>query len=229
MDFSLISQTTLFRGYTPVETEDLLRGLRASVRRFVRDSAVYTAGKSVSNIGIVLSGTAQIENNDIWGNTSILGLVKPGEVFAEAHACVPGEPMMVDVIATEDTEILFVNVPEIFRLASSGKGNYTRLIQNLVIISARKNLTLSRRILHTSSKKIRGRLLSYLSYQAELQGSNRIEIPLNRQQLADYLCVERAAMSAELSRLQKQGLLTTNKNHFILQSVPDDVNADILS
>ncbi|MFR7830439.1 MAG: cyclic nucleotide-binding domain-containing protein [Blautia wexlerae] len=86
----------------------------------------------MSNIGIVLSGTAQIENNDIWGNTSILGLVKPGEVFAEAYACVPGEPMMVDVIATEDTEILFVNVPEIFRLASSGKGNYTRLIQNLV-------------------------------------------------------------------------------------------------
>ena len=134
MDFSLISQTSLFRGYTPSETEELLRGLRASTRRFVRDSAVYTAGKPVSNIGIVLSGTAQIENNDIWGNTSILGLVKPGEVFAEAYACVPGEPMMVDVIATEDTEILFVNVPEIFRLASSGKGNYTRLIQNLVII-----------------------------------------------------------------------------------------------
>lgn len=138
MDFSLISQTSLFRGYTPSETEELLRRLRASTRRFVRDSAVYTAGKPVSNIGIVLSGTAQIENNDIWGNTSILGLVKPGEVFAEAYACVPGEPMMVDVIATEDTEILFVNVPEIFRLASSGKGNYTRLIQNLVIISARK-------------------------------------------------------------------------------------------
>ena len=89
MDFSLISQTSLFRGYTPSETEELLRRLRASTRRFVRDSAVYTAGKPVSNIGIVLSGTAQIENNDIWGNTSILGLVKPGEVFAEAYACVP--------------------------------------------------------------------------------------------------------------------------------------------
>ena len=127
MDFSLISQTSLFRGYTPSETEELLRGLRASTRRFVRDSAVYTAGKPVSNIGIVLSGTAQIENNDIWGNTSILGLVKPGEVFAEAYACVPGEPMMVDVITTEDTEILFVNVPEIFRLASSGKRNYTKI------------------------------------------------------------------------------------------------------
>ena len=212
MDFSLISQTSLFRGYTPSETEELLRRLRASTRRFVRDSAVYTAGKPVSNIGIVLSGTAQIENNDIWGNTSILGLVKPGEVFAEAYACVPGEPMMVDVIATEDTEILFVNVPEIFRLASSGKGNYTRLIQNLVIISARKNL----RILHTSSKKIRGRLLSYLSYQAELQGSNRIEIPLNRQQLADYLSLDRSALSKELSRMKSDGLIDYHKNIFTL-------------
>ena len=216
MDFSLISQTSLLRGYTPSETEELLRGLRASTRRFVRDSAVYTAGKPVSNIGIVLSGTAQIENNDIWGNTSILGLVKPGEVFAEAYACVPGEPMMVDVIATEDTEILFVNVPEIFRLASSGKGNYTRLIQNLVIISARKNLTLSRRILHTSSKKIRGRLFSYLSYQAELQGSNCIEIPLNRQQLADYLSLDRSALSKELSRMKSDGLIDYHKNIFTL-------------
>lgn len=216
MDFSLISQTALFRGYTTAETEQLLRGLRASTRKFLRDSTIYTAGKPVSNIGIVLSGTAQIENNDIWGNTSILGLVKPGEVFAEAYACVPGEPMMVDVIAIEDTEILFVNVPEIFRLASSGKGNYARLIQNLVVISARKNLTLSRRILHTSSKKIRGRLLSYLSYQAELQGSDHLEIPLNRQQLADYLSLDRSALSKELGRMKADGILDYHKNIFIL-------------
>ena len=216
MDFSLISQTALFRGYTPRETEQLLLGLRASTRRFPRDSAIYTAGKPVSNIGIVLSGSAQIENNDIWGNTSILTLVKPGEVFAEAYACVPDEPMMVDVIAVEDTEILFVNVPEIFRLASSGKNNYTRLIQNLVIISARKNLSLSRRIFHTSSKKIRGRLLSYLSYQAELQNSNRIEIPMNRQQLADYLSLDRSALSKELGRMKADGILDYHKNVFIL-------------
>ena len=133
MDFSLVSRTALFRGYTPDETEVLLQGLRAVTRRFPRDTAVYTAGKPVSNVGIVLSGTVQIENNDIWGNTSILELVKPGEVFAEAYACVPGEPMMVDVVAVEDTEILFVNVPEIFRLASRGKNDYARLIQNLVI------------------------------------------------------------------------------------------------
>ena len=216
MDFSLISRTALFRGYTPAETEVLLRGLRAVTRKFPRDTAVYTAGKPVSNIGIVLSGTVQIENNDIWGNTSILELVKPGEVFAEAYACVPGEPMMVDVIAVEDTEILFVNVPEIFRLASRGKNDYARLIQNLVIISARKNLSLSRRILHTSSKKIRGRLLSYLSYQSELQGSNHIEISMNRQQLADYLSLDRSALSKELGRMKADGILDYHKNVFIL-------------
>ena len=221
MDFSLISQTALFRGYTPGETKQLLLGLRSSTRKFPRDTTVYTAGKPVSNIGIVLSGIVQIENNDIWGNTSILGLVKPGEVFAEAYACVPDEPMMVDVIAVEDTEILFVNVPEIFRLASSGKNNYTRLIQNLVIISARKNLSLSRRIFHTSSKKIRGRLLSYLSYQAELQDSNRIKIPMNRQQLADYLSLDRSALSKELGRMKADGILDYHKNVFILNQNAD--------
>lgn len=216
MDFDLISHTSLFQGYTPEETEALLLGLRASTRKFTRDSAIYTAGKPVSNIGIVLSGAAQIENNDIWGNTSILGLVRPGEVFAEAYACVPDEPMMVDVIAIEDTKILFVNVPEIFRLASGGKNNFARLIQNLVVISARKNLTLSRRIFHTSSKKIRGRLLSYLSYQAELQGSNHIRISLNRQQLADYLSLDRSALSKELGKMKADGILDYHKNIFIL-------------
>ena len=84
-------------------------------------------------------------------------------MFAEAYACVPGEPMMVDVIAMEEAEILFLNVPELFRLSASGKGEYSHLIHNMAIISARKNLLLSRRILHTSSEKIRDRLLSYLS------------------------------------------------------------------
>ena len=111
--------------------------------------------------------------------------------------------MMVDVIAMEEAEILFLNVPELFRLAAAGKGEYS----HLTMISARKNLLLSRRILHTSSKKIRDRLLSYLSYQAGLQKSCYVDIPLNRQQLADYLSLDRSALSKELGKMKKEGLL----------------------
>ena len=127
--------------------------------------------------------------------------------------------MMVDVIAMEEAEMLFLNVPELFRLAAAGKGEYSHLIHNMTMISARKNLLLSRRILHTSSKKIRDRLLSYLSYQAGLQKSCYVDIPLNRQQLADYLSLDRSALSKELGKMKKEGLLDYHKNSFVLKDI----------
>ena len=219
MDYELISQTALFQGCSPSETEKLLHGLKTFTKKYKKGAPVYLAGTPVTDIGIVLYGTVQIENNDLWGNKNIISLAHTGEVFAEAYACVPGEPMMVDVIAMEEAEILFLNVPELFRLAAAGKGEYSHLIHNMTIISARKNLLLSRRILHTSSKKIRDRLLSYLSYQAGLQKNRYIDIPLNRQQLADYLSLDRSALSKELSKMKKEGLLDYHKNSFVLKDI----------
>ena len=219
MDYELISHTSLFQGCSLAETEKLLHGLKTFTKKYKKGAPVYLAGTPVTDIGIVLYGTVQIENNDLWGNKNIISLAHTGEVFAEAYACVPGEPMMVDVIAMEEAEILFLNVPELFRLSASGKGEYSHLIHNMTIISARKNLLLSRRILHTSSKKIRDRLLSYLSYQAGLQKSRYIDIPLNRQQLADYLSLDRSALSKELGKMKKEGLLDYLKNSFVLKDI----------
>lgn len=203
MDYELISHTSLFQGCSLAETEKLLHGLKTFTKKYKKGAPVYLAGTPVTDVGIVLYGTVQIENNDLWGNKNIISLARAGEVFAEAYACIPDEPMMVDVIAMEEAEILFLNVPELFRLAAAGKGEYSHLIHNMTMISARKNLLLSRRILHTSSKKIRDRLLSYLSYQAELQKSCYVNIPLNRQQLADYLSLDRSALSKELGKMKK--------------------------
>ena len=219
MDYELISHTALFQGCSPAETGKLLHGLKTFTKKYKKGAPVYLAGTPVTDVGIVLYGTVQIENNDLWGNKNIISLAHAGEVFAEAYACVPGEPMMVDVIAMEEAEILFLNVPELFRLAAAGKGEYSHLIHNMTMISARKNLLLSRRILHTSSKKIRDRLLSYLSYQAGLQKSRYIDIPLNRQQLADYLSLDRSALSKELGKMKKEGLLDYHKNSFVLKDI----------
>ena len=202
MDYELISQTPLFQGCSPSETEKLLHGLKTFTKKYKKGAPVYLAGTPVTDIGIVLYGTVQIENNDLWGNKNIISLAHTGEVFAEAYACVPGEPMMVDVIAMEEAEILFLNVPELFRLSAAGKGEYSHLIHNMTIISARKNL-----------------LLSYLSYQAGLQKNRYIDIPLNRQQLADYLSLDRSALSKELSKMKKEGLLDYHKNSFVLKDI----------
>lgn len=123
MDYELISQTALFQGCSPSETEKLLHGLKTFTKKYKKGAPVYLAGTPVTDIGIVLYGTVQIENNDLWGNKNIISLAHTGEVFAEAYACVPGEPMMVDVIAMEEAEILFLNVPELFRLSAAGKAN----------------------------------------------------------------------------------------------------------
>jgi len=216
MDYFFLSKTVLFRGASPSEIEAMLTCLKAEQRAYPRGAIIYHAGDSVSAVGLVLSGSASIENDDIWGNKSILDRVGPGQLFAETYACVPGEPLMTSVVATEPTEVLFLDMSRVLHLCSNACSFHGKLIRNLLTIAAQKNIGLSRRIFHTSSKSIRGRLLSYLSFQAAQHGSRTFEIPFNRQQLADYLSVDRSAMSNELSKMQREGLLQVERNRFTL-------------
>lgn len=155
-----------------------------------------------------------MENDDIWGNKTILDKISVGNTFAENYACLPGEPLMVNIVAAEATEILFLNTEYMLRVCSRTCGFHNRLIHNMLTISAQKNLNFSRRSLHNGPKTIRGRLLSYLSHQAVHHGCREFDIPFNRQQLADYLNVDRSAMSNELSKMQKEGLIISERNHF---------------
>ena len=133
---------------------------------------------------------------------------------------------MVDVVAAEGTQVLFLNVERVLRVCSHTCAHHSKLIRNLLLLSAQKNLNLSRKIFYTSSKTIRGRLLSYLSYQARRNGTPSFTIPFNRQQLADYLNVERSALSNELSKMQRDGLLVVEKNHFTLTRNSSDLSHD---
>ena len=216
MDHLFLSKTVLFRGASPEEIKTMLDCLSAQTQTYQRGGIVYHAGDVVTSLGLVLSGSVSIENDDVWGNKSILDRVGPGQVFAETYACVPGEPLLISVVAAETTEILFLDMSRVLHICSNACGFHSKLIRNLLAIASQKNLSLSRRIFPTSSKSIRGRLLSYLSFQAAQHGSRDFEIPFNRQQLADYLSVDRSAMSNELSKMQRDGLLRVNRNHFTL-------------
>ena len=223
MDYHFLSKTILFRGTSPEEVRTMLDCLSAENKQFQRGSVIYHAGDVIHSIGLVLSGSVSIENDDVWGNKSILDKVGPGHVFAETYACVPGEPLMISVVAAEPAEILFLDMSRVLHICSNACDFHSKLIRNLLAISSQKNLNLSRRIFHTSSKSIRGRLLSYLSFQATQRGSRDFEIPFNRQQLADYLSVDRSAMSNELSKMQRDGLLRLERNHFSLIGIePED-------
>lgn len=217
MDFVQISKTVLFQGTRPEDAEAMLKCLEAREKQFQKDETIYYVGDGVSELGLVLSGSVLIENDDLWGNRSILDRIGPGQIFAETYACVPGEKLLVTVTAAEKTEVLFLNVGKILRVCTNACSFHARLIRNLLTLSARKNLNLSRRIFHTSAKSIRGRLLSYLSWQAVKQGSREFDIPFNRQQLADYLGVDRSAMSAELGKMKREGLIQVDRSHFRME------------
>ena len=216
MDAALLTQTALFRGMRPEEAEDVLACLGTEERAYPKGTAVCRVGERVSALGVVLHGRVLIETCDLWGRTAVLDSVGPGQIFAEAYACLPEEPIMVDVSAAEDTQILFLEVARILQICPQTCSHHSLLIQNLLRLTAQKNLTLSRKIFYTTSKSIRGRLLAYLSDQAVRTGSRSFTIPFNRQQLADYLNVDRSALSAELGRLRREGLVRTWRSHFVL-------------
>lgn len=184
---------------------------------YKKGDVIFAAGSIVTEIGLILLGSVRVEHTDLWGNKSILGITPAGGVFAESYACIPNEPMMVDAVANESCDILFISVPRLFTPCSAC-GSQNRVIQNLVMISAGKNLQLSKRSLHTSPKTIRGRLFSYFSQEVSAQGSSKIVIPFDRQQLADYLNLDRSALSKELGKMKNDGLIEYNRNTFVIKA-----------
>ena len=209
-----LANTRLFRGMEPTDIDGMLGCLHAKERAYKKGDIIFVEGAPAEQIGVVLSGRVIIELGDVWGNNSVLSNIDPGGVFAEAYACVPGEPLMVNVTAAEDTEVLLLHIGQVLEPCAKVCPRHLRLLRNLLALSAGKNLQLSRRMLHTSPKSIRKRLLSYFSECIKRTGSYEFDIPYNRQQLADYLNVERSALSNELSLMQRDGLIRYEKNHF---------------
>ncbi|MBQ4497265.1 MAG: Crp/Fnr family transcriptional regulator [Spirochaetaceae bacterium] len=175
---------------------------------------IFHSRTTTEVMGFVLDGRIQIESTDYWGNKTIIDNLGTGKVFGETYA-LTGKPLMVDAVAVEDSKIMLLNPKNIF-VHSDNKIN-SILIKNILRISMNKNLHLSQRIFHTNSKTIRGRLLAYLSSCVPSKTPNtEFDIPYDRQQLADYLQVDRSALSTELSKMKADGLIDFWKNHFKL-------------
>ena len=216
----ILSNTQLFRGIGEQELPSLFQCLGASQSEYKKGEVILAEGTITQNVGIILAGQAVISHNDVWGNTSILGNASPGEVIAEVYASIPGQPLLITVSAVEDTTVLFLNVGHILTVCTSACPFHTKLIHNLLTVCAHKSLQLSQKILHTGPKSIRGRLMSYFSECARAAGSSLFTVPYNRQQLADYLNVERSALCNELSKMQKDGIITYKRNQFKLEETP---------
>lgn len=216
LDYTCLSQTALFKQVSSQQVERMVECLGAQLRSYAKGEYICHAGESVKALGLVLRGSVRIENNDVWGNTTVLSVVEKGSVFVEEYAALSDEPLLVDVVAAQDCEVLFIDTIRICSTCERRCPWHTTVNRNLLGIIAEKNLILTRRISHSAPRTIHAKLLSYLSTQALRQGSDEFDIPFTRQQLADYLCVDRSALCTELGKIQKEGLLETRRNHFVL-------------
>ena len=212
-----MQKNPLFDNITAMEIADMQKCSFMRKRIFNKDELIFRMGDITHELGMVLEGSIIIENNDLWGNTSILGRLGKEEIFAETYA-LSGRPMLVEVIAAEKCRILFLDLASVMAGSYAGQSWYGKMLRNLLTITSTKNLLLSSRIFCTASKSIRGRVLAYLSEQAVRTCSSVLLLPFNRQQLADYLNVDRSALSKELGKMKKEGLLDYRKNKFTLLS-----------
>lgn len=209
---ALVSTSPLFWSISQSDLPSLLACVNAREHRYQKGELLLHRGARTARLGLMLSGTVHIVREDFWGGREIVGLAGPGEVFAESYA-LSGEPLEVSALAASEAAVLFLEP----RRAIGGTGPVQeQLKENLLALLAGKNLQLTRKMRHMARRSTREKLLSYLSAQALLAGTPEFDIPLDRQQLADFLAVDRSAMSAALGKLRDEGILEFRKNHFHL-------------
>ncbi|NLL56037.1 MAG: Crp/Fnr family transcriptional regulator [Clostridiales bacterium] len=213
----ITQKNALFNNIDDQDILHLLNCLSARVEVFEKNSYIIMEDGKVSDIGIVLDGRAHVIRDDFWGNRSILAELKQGEMFGEAFAFAGQETAPVSVISVEKCKILFLSVQNMLSTCLAPCSRHIALINNLIKILAQKNVLLTQKIQFVTQKKTRDKLLAYLSSQEKLAHSNTFTIPFNRQELADYLSVDRSAMSNELSKMRDEGILDFNKNLFTLK------------
>ena len=214
---SVIRSSQLFSGISENELAGMLSCLDAREESFPKDAFLLRAGDTAESIGLVLSGSVLIIQEDIWGNRNILSKAGPGQTFAAAYACAPGSVLNVSVSAETPVTTMFFNVKRVLNICPSACAHHSRIIRNLLGELAEKNLRFSEKLTHIGQRTTRAKLMSYLSAEAQRIGKYEFDIPFSRQQLADYLAVERSGLSLELGKMKKEGLLDFHKSHFVLK------------
>ena len=211
-----MKKSPFFEGIEDTEEEKVLKGLDAHEMTYDKENYILHCGEQVKEMGMLVSGGLLIVQEDFWGNRNLVAKIGPGDVFAETFACMQRRNINVNVIAEEAANVLWLNVQNILDADGETEGWKLVLLRNLLENMAEKNLRFNEKLTHMGKRNTREKLLSYLSAEAQKHGTSEFDIRFSRQQLADYLSVERSAMSTELGKLRDEGMLSFRKNHFCL-------------
>lgn len=212
----VLKRTKLFSGVGEEDIASLLSCLGARKKEYKKGEYILREGEHISDIFILVEGKIHIQKDDYWGNRSILSVISVGEMFGEGYAAPESGALLNDVVAVEDSSVIFFDVKRTLTTCSSACRFHNMIVQNMFFAISDKNRKLVQKLGHMSGRTTRAKLISYLSEEAKRQGSSAFTVPFNRQQLADYLCVDRSAMSNELCKMRDEGMIKFEKSRFEL-------------
>ena len=214
--FDIIASSPLFSSIDRAELSSMLMCLGSRRISYSKNDTIFFEGSPAKTMGMVLTGSVNIERTDFYGTRSLIASVSQGELFAEMFVCADVDALPVSVVAAADCTVLLMDAKRLMTTCSNACIFHNTLIENLLHTVARKNLILNMKIHCMSQRTTREKIMTYLSEIATQSSSSEFTIPFDRQGLADYLGVERSAMSAEISRMKKDGLIDTQGSFFRL-------------
>lgn len=215
--FDLLASSSLFTEIDRGELPALLGCLGSKKAQYSKNEIIFSAEQEITHIGLLLKGSAYIIQDDFWGNRTIVSPITAGETFGEAFAWGNVQALPVSIVAGEACDVLLMDYDKMAAPCKAVCAFHQQLIRNMLKTMAAKNVLLTKKIGHLTKRTTQEKVLSFLSAQAVEQQRDKFTIPFDRQGLADYLAVDRSALSTTLSKLQRQGVLSFHKNVFELK------------
>lgn len=212
----ILKRTQLFSGIEAEDIAAMLQCLQAKMRYYKKGEFIFRQGAHIHHIALLTEGCLHVQQDDFWGNRSIISIIEAGDMFAEGYAGPQCGPIPNDVVAVADSAVIFFDVERVLTVCSAGCRFHSMVVKNLYFAISEKNRKLVQKLGHITKRTTREKLISYLSEEARRQNGSCFSIPFNRQQLADFLSVDRSAMSAELCRMRDEGLISFEKSRFTL-------------
>lgn len=214
--YQLLKKCDLFRGMSEADIQHILNCLGSRKKSYRKNEYIFMEGEQYPKVGIVLSGAVQAIKETKTGDLILINQMKAGDTFGLSHVCGQVEYLPLSIISVDHSEILFIELNQLVQTCHNACQFHITMIKNALWLLAQKNLFLDTKMYYISHKTIRERILSYLEDQENRADADEFEISFNREQLADFLCVDRSALSRELSHLKAEGLIDYKKNWFKL-------------
>ena len=204
----------LFNGINLEDRKAVLSCIGYHIRTFQKGDIVAFEEETIKHIGILLSGAVDMVKEDLWGNKTMLVRIHKDNVFGETFACGEDNLSVVTFVVSENAKIMFMPFDRVMHSCTMACNFHHQLMENMVRVIANKNRDLMRKVEVVSKRTIREKLLCYLSLQAQFWESRYFEIPFGRVELAEYLCVDRSALTRELVKMKEDGLIDYDRNCF---------------